>query len=38
VPRIACKRIYEQAQWAKGWRPGRVEGGAIVFDIEATEE
>lgn len=36
-PRIACRRIYDQALWAEGWRSGRVEGGAIVFDIEATE-
>ena len=34
--RISCARLCHQAQWAEGWRPGRIERGAIVVDIEAT--
>ena len=36
--RISCGRVWNQAQWAEGWRPATVEHGAIVFDIEATQQ
>ena len=34
---IGCIRALHIGQWAKGWRPGWIDGGAIYFDIEATE-
>jgi hypothetical protein len=27
--------LIHRALWAKGWRPGHIEDGAIVFDVEA---
>ena len=36
VPRIGCIRAARFGEWAEGWRPGDVQGRAIVFRADAT--
>jgi hypothetical protein len=36
VPHIGCVRAARFGEWAEGWRPGMVQGRAIVFAADAT--